>query len=716
MDSGTTVVNWQQAFESYSIPQTRAIEKQLRSNAAQNKEKLRTLVGYVAHRDTLVTEISCPRTDSFSACSGSYRELLATAQAIVVLDEETRVAENHLSKIGHDCRPSQLNTTPRPPPIGKVALAQYRLLQRCCTTLASSLRTNDLLQCARLTVVSRLLLKSLGDMQTAIKNLDFLRNKLSSLRRNLLLRLESRLINPTSRLSDLLESICSYCLVTSSSAEDALAYLRQLRLKKIRHLLTASHKQATICEALRYQLLSLQTFRSLLGRPIVEAMNELQKRPILLELGNVHLESLDLDRIISLIPSDIRSFVPYFKRIASSSEEMQSKFETWSEQVCRVSSDALRQCLSGMVQLDEVTDIRRQLYTLLLPFYFSTPAGSHIKEQIAHAINEKVSAICQRYGAQLNRSTSLLLDHQATGRPTGALWDDALALSTLDAGGEKLIRQVKKRHTGQNAASSKASKTLSRWTSTAKTTLDQLDEMSKTRWRDVLEEPDEENEDEAVALIRTLSETEPRLFKEALQVALHQAVLKHDTSVAEAVRSTIDTKGDILPAVALLRSIRLSMSSLQSALPEHAKFERLQEIVPQLQQMIANEVAEQLSQTVSSGKKPESYEKGMLPERMPSPRAFATLRRLCKIMMNMGGADLWSPPTINLVKQAVGCRIFDPESKGLCIENEFDDAYLSTALGRTSGENAQDGQISKELAKSASEYWARTKLLFGVLG
>lgn len=47
MDPGATLLNWQQAFEGYRIAQTRTIEKQLRSQATQNKEKLRTLVGYV---------------------------------------------------------------------------------------------------------------------------------------------------------------------------------------------------------------------------------------------------------------------------------------------------------------------------------------------------------------------------------------------------------------------------------------------------------------------------------------------------------------------------------------------------------------------------------------------------------------------------------------------------------------------------------------------
>lgn len=70
MDPGTTIVNSQQAFEGYRIPQTRAIEKQLRSNASQNKEKLRILVGYVASSELpgLLEEVSHPETPS-PACN-----------------------------------------------------------------------------------------------------------------------------------------------------------------------------------------------------------------------------------------------------------------------------------------------------------------------------------------------------------------------------------------------------------------------------------------------------------------------------------------------------------------------------------------------------------------------------------------------------------------------------------------------------------------------
>src|SRR6202000_2632413 len=127
------------------------------------------------------------------------------------------------------------------------------------------------------------------------------------------------------------------------------------------------------------------------------------------------------------------------------------------------------------------------------------------------------------------------------------------------------------------------------------TTLSQLDEISKTRWRDILEEPDDENEDEASALVRTLIETDPKLYRETLQAGLQEAVLKHETSITEAANEMMIGETDISQTVALLRSIRLSMSSLQHAFPDHTKLERFREVVPKLQMVVANEVATQLS-------------------------------------------------------------------------------------------------------------------------
>lgn len=641
--------------------------------------------------------------------SGSYRELLATAQAIVVLDEQTRLAEDHLSSISHDCRPPRQQSSLRAPTTDKVTLAQFRLLQRCCTTAASALRTQHLLQCARLIVVARLLLKSLSELEAMTKSVISMRDKLSNLRRQLLLQLEAKLINPTSDLPDVLESICCYCLVTSGSAEDALAHMRHLRLEKIRRRLTASQQSSSVSEALSYQLLSLQTFKSLIGRPLVEAMNDLQKKPILAEPSIRNLESLDLDRILSLIPNDVRSFTPYFKRVAPSFEEMQSKFETWSREACDAFSGALRERLAVMTQMTDILELRRQLYFLLMPNYFSTVASSHIREQVAEALSEKVREICRLQSVVLEHSKTLLLNKEATSRPAKLLWDSSLALANLDAGGEKVIREVTKRHAGHNSKFLKGLKSLETWILSTETTLSQLDDISKIRWRDIIEEPDEENEDEAESLIKLLSETEPELYKTTLQDSLRAAVLSFETNIAEAAATAINEKSDVSHLTGLLRSIRVSATSLQQSFPTEAKFEMLRDVTPKLQHVIAAEVAERLTRIMQNGTKAGKWATLELPDDMPSPRAFTTLRQLCKIMLDIDGTDVWSPPLVDRVKETAAVRIFTSESKANYVNNEFDEAYLGIALGK------RPEQTTATVAKSAAEYWTRTKLLFGIL-
>ncbi|OAG43004.1 hypothetical protein AYO21_02623 [Fonsecaea monophora] len=686
MDPTTTILNWQNAFENHRIPQTRVIEKQLRASAAQNKDKLRALVG------------------------GSYRELLATAEAIVVLDGQTRAAEDKLLSISHNCRPPPQNAIPRPPPADKVALAQFRLLQRCCMSVASCLRNQHILLCAQLIVVSRLLLKSLGDQDLLTGSLDSLRNKLGALRRQLLLRIEARLIRPMSTLSDLLESICAYCLVTSSSSEDALGHLRQLRLEKIRRQLAASRQKSTFCQALRYQILSLQTFKSLTGRPIVDSISNLQKRPILEDPSIRDLESLGLDQIISLIPQEIRSFVPYFKRSAPTFEETQAKLETWSRESLKTFSDALHQYLPATDSIAEVLQLRHELYTILLPFYFSTPAGPDIKDQIAQALNRRVNDICHDKCARLAHITTLLLDNPAS-TTTKSLWDPELALLNLEAGGNKLTTRIRKRHEGHNVALSRASKSLNTWITTTNSAFGQLNDISRIRWRDVVEEPEEENEDEASGLIKDLCETDSSLYRDSLQNALETALLEYEAKITQTAAQVVDEPESVSQIVALLRAIRFSMMSLQHTFPEQARFEKLPKIVRQLHQLVATEVSLQLSASREGRKKTKRWNKDMLLDNMPSPCAFSTLRQLCGIMLDIGGTDLWSFPVVELVKEAVRSHIFSPERKAWYMENEFDELYLSIALGRDTSAMARD----KAHIKSASEYWTRTKLLFGVL-
>ncbi|EHY56972.1 hypothetical protein HRR83_001959 [Exophiala dermatitidis] len=747
MTSDAVITTWQQAFEENRVPQIRAIEKNLRARAARNKEKLRNTVG------------------------GSYRELLATAEAIVSLQAKAKVAEEHLASISHNCRPPQQDVSPRPPSADKVALAQMRLLQRCCTTSATALRTRDLLQCAQLVVISRLLLKSLGDQQEGLNlasSLELLRNKIAMLRRQLLRQVDSKLVNPVSSRSDLVEALCSYCLVTSVSAEDALSHCRQLRLDKLRRWLSQSADRTIICQALRYQLASLQTFKSVAGRPLTDAMNGLQKRPILDGPALKDLETLDLDRTWPLLPKEIKTFVPYFKRSVSTPDATQAALETWSQEASHLLSGAMDGYLSSVKDMTAVLELRKELYTTLLPSYFSTPAGMDIIQEIRWSLNQRLSGICQAKGLQLTELTRRLVEGvtTSTANKPKLLWDDELVQADLgntgvSRSGSRFIKQVKNRHAGLNLVLAKASKRMDAWISSANATRDEINQLPKIRWRDIIEEPEEEDdqEDQAAALVRELCETDPESYTKALRESLHEALEDYEKNMIQTA-STIINDGEIsnppsdgniniIQAVTLLRSIRMSLASLHQAFPGESQklLVSLDNIITDLNRVIANEVARQLSQALqrkrrgattsgngngnsnsSNRPKPKlnTSAPSHLPDGMPSPTAFSTLRTLCKIMLDLGGTDLWSPPAAMMVKDAVRHQIFETDdagkTKSLYTVTEFDEAYLGAALSDNTNKapnqveadsKAMDTKTSQKAA--AVDYWTRTKLLFGLL-
>ncbi|KAK5065277.1 hypothetical protein LTR84_001115 [Exophiala bonariae] len=692
MESVGTITTWQQAFEEYRIPTTRVIEKQLKSSATRDKEKLRTLVG------------------------GSYRELLATAESIVVLDSKTKTAEEHMSIMGHNCRPPNHDTGTKSHDEKKIVLAELRLLQRCCTTIASILRETRFLHCSQLMVVSRLLLKSLSEHQLPAPSLDLLRNKVAHLRRQLLRQIDARFTTPVSNLLELVEAICSYCLITSVSSEDALSHLHQLRLDKIRRMLQrASDDSRHIQEALRYQLVSLQTFKALVGRPLAEAMTNMQKRAILTDQTLRNLESLDLDRTVSLISSDIQSFVPYFKKSTLSADDARAKLENWSDEASRVLVTSLKTHLNTSNDTAPILNLRQDLYTALLPSYFSTPGAANMHQQIRQIVNEKLQIICSTQVRQLQDITASLTKRMPDTPEVKSLWDEDTAKASANTRGSRLIKQVKSRHTGHHSSLNRAQKSLGRWIASIKATEASFTALSTTSWRDLMEEPDEEDEEEALDLSKQLGKTDAEGYVKFLQDSLRAGLSSLEAGIIDAATQIGTENPDISRSVALLRSIRMSVAALQDAFPDHMTFEKIHAAIPQLHDLVAIEVVNRLSEASERKKRSVKSSKERLPEDMPSPRAFVTLRRLCEIMFEIGGTDIWSATAVEKIKIQVQARVFNPEHNTAYMMNDFDEAYLRAALGSTTDTVGSASHSAGGHDRAAQEYWTRTKLLFGLL-
>ena len=87
---------WGNAFQ-YPVPVVRRMEQQLRTDISSNKERLRTLVGYVY--------VPTPVNTLLMYFNGraSYRDLLGTADSIIEMDSQMHQVESYLATMGIKC-------------------------------------------------------------------------------------------------------------------------------------------------------------------------------------------------------------------------------------------------------------------------------------------------------------------------------------------------------------------------------------------------------------------------------------------------------------------------------------------------------------------------------------------------------------------------------------------------------------------------------------
>ena len=94
--------SWEEAFK-YPIASVRGMERQLRNDTETNKERLRTLVGYVAAHRVDLASLQSALADTDCKDSTSYRDLLGTAESIVEMDKDILEVERLLGKVAIKC-------------------------------------------------------------------------------------------------------------------------------------------------------------------------------------------------------------------------------------------------------------------------------------------------------------------------------------------------------------------------------------------------------------------------------------------------------------------------------------------------------------------------------------------------------------------------------------------------------------------------------------
>ena len=684
MDVSTSLQTWQQAFEDYPISTTRALEKQLRSNITNGKERLRSLVG------------------------SNYRELLSTAEQIITLDVQTKDVESRISDLGLRCQPPALQPIAPSKANSSSYVAQLRLLQRCLNEAHGVFAKGELLLAAKLIVIGSVLVKSLGDHEPRLRSLDTLRAKISSTRRKLLRAVEASLSQPASTLDVTLDSCCAYCLITSASSEDVLKHIRYLRLDKLRQSL--EHEELSrrqYVEAFRYQLASVLLLKSVSGRQLDDAIGALQKKPILQEDSPLNSELLALAGTKALIPEEIRNFTPYLKKRGLSTDEVAELLENWSSEASNVFAATLEDSVPESWTVSDILSLRNELYSQLLPAYFSLPSRSHIKDALAHAVITHLGRECNKREQQLEKLVKDLVEGLTASAPAGSLWQKEVVMMALSTGAGKLLSQVHNRRSGTNRSLTITTRAIKRWIRDVNDHREQLDALRKIRWRDVVEEPEDDQEDEAKELLTELMKFDPESYLNDLTQATEDGFRDAQNTVLAACSHCLEQQDGAESAVRLLRTIREAIQPLRQAFKEAAKFDKLNDMIPRLYDLVARQI---LTNTLKSLSGIRGDDRLSALENMPSPNVFQLLQQLCHEMTALGGTDLWSPAAVAAVRTVVAAHVFDEEHGSAMLNTDFDKAYLGAAL-----QYKHDIADSISESKAGREYWTRTKLLFGLL-
>ncbi|KAL2871337.1 uncharacterized protein BJX67DRAFT_159528 [Aspergillus lucknowensis] len=757
--------SWQDAFQ-YPIPTVRRVEQELRRDIESNKEKLRALVGT------------------------RYRELVGTAETIVAMHRDMENVDMTLSDIGRRCNPrlmgkkymhfNQINGETTDQDTTKRALAaQLALLHRCLVLISRTLRKRGSpLLMAKLLVISRLLHKTLSEQKTAPPFLETLRNRLASLRRGLRNRIEKRLASAKSTIDEVIEALAAYCLATSSSSDDAVAYYHKTRLDVVENQLELSKASGEkILTALRLYVQTLQVSKVLLSRRFTDVLNKLKSRPLFADPDIRNIDDLAFDVLGRWVATDLINFTPWIKLNEQSRQDADKTIKKWSKNAFDEFVGRSQCALSEWVDFPQLLQLRKETLELWLSAWSSTPTHSALQvlEGIRTIFNTRLTTIlsdkANALGAFGEAVASEISNWDSTEHScTQSLWDPELGTLDYSNGASAFKRAITDRLLGRDEDVSAAVNEYQNWLSSIENLKEAINALKEVRWPDVLDEAADEDLDIDVAAI--LNEDDTQVLWDALRAAVGQAFDNLQASFSDTSKPIGDSNC-VEAAAFLLKLIRLVRRDLpHEFLSSDIQFAK--DIIPGLQKILAMELIAHTQPLTF-----QKSESGLLPGRtlwegdpelpsQPSPATFKYLRRLVE-SMDRHGPGLWDTSTIYVLHEYLQKELAERVAAFLGelkipgdtsvlasaketspIEGEddrptsaneaylhdlkaqlyFDTIFLQSALTGRGAEHtplqqsaeklrnsfgSEPGPSTKTMDQRAQEYWRRTRLLFGLL-
>lgn len=710
---------------SHTLPQIRSIHKNIHVQIEEKATRLRTQVG------------------------SSYRELLGTADTIVQMRRDNEGVQELLGSLGAQCgrgiigaKASGLAEFTRGQTRAEVTeAARVKLLERCGLVagrilkggggIGEGVRKGDrLILAAKVLVLSRLLLKSLGEElidEQLRRDVDAVKKTHDSLRRRFL-RHTQKVLDTVSDddddREDVLKGMCAYSLATSSSARNVLRqYLRireeaitiALGINETRH----ERKQEDVIRGLQLYTRTLLNVQAMFPTKLSQALAGLKKTPLLADPALMQLNGLRLDVYERWCGEEIQYFTPFIHHDDLDVSQARELLMGWAKVGGKVLLGGIKATLEQMNEFKSIMELRTSVLQLWIRdggrVRGFDPSG--MQDQLREGINARMLALLEAKVGKLRLVRSEVEATLESWRDGAtdvqkSLWDESGYDMSLSNGAASFLEEVVSRLYGRNDAVSKASNSYSTWFQVIDDVKAVVESLRKQRWDNDFDEiEDEETIEERQ---QALSNDDPKELQDKLDTALDKSYLELDAQITELWQKRWEQPNRGAIAVYLLRVIR----EIRNKLPDRPvpKCFGL-EMIPGLQKMVVDTVAsgpiDAFADVLAANRdvvgRPLWEGEPPLPGQ-PSPHVFEFLRNL-SVSMGDVGMDLWSPAAVKSMKEYLHWRLDEVWGKAVSAlgdetqEKDTDDEKESDEDKDEQDETQKQPTLTEEKKKELLIQW-----------
>lgn len=613
--------------------------------------------------------------------------------------------------------------------------SQLSVLRNAPTVMARLMRRDgSYLLIAKILVISRLIHKALSQTKDKSPIVDQLWERLLSMRRKLLRRIDKRLASTVGETGNLVESMCAYALATSSAPSDVLQHFHKMRLEKVVSELKRGDDELAKhgISALKLCIQTCLDTQTIFPRRLAESLSKLKTQPLIQDSDVRGLYELNLDVHDRWLGDEARNYTPWPRHDELQRPEADRILHRWSKDAIAAFLKGIKRALDGEDRLKEVAHLRQELIEtwILSGSRMAGVKSTNVLNDLRDTMNDKLEGIVrertQGLRSVVSELTTELDKFSTTDDSSLSLWNHTAKSSDLSNGAQNFKSVILNTYQGRISSVTSLTTAFDKWMESVLEVRGIVKSMKEARWDDTFaDDVDDDSDDEFADSKQTLlSNDDPRLLEEVTQDALSEALQNLGKSFSSIVDKSASDSSAIQRGVYMLRVVReigdriprLKLQDKSTPLASPFAPESLQTLYNAITTSIELPTTAAYRKSLSTSLKTRTnshllWEGNPPLPSQPSPTAFRFLRELNESMASLG-SDLWAPAAVDVLKESVAEHVEEVlqdhvvkiKSKSIATVKEDEDEEKDEKESKVNGaEPAVNGDSNHATATQPSD-------------